>query len=146
MEKLPYIDPYRQRFNEIENQLSNPEIFRDPNKASSLNREHTRLKNIIELHEATVNTLSEINSTMELIDDIELGKTADEELSILKKKFKNLKEQLLVEMLPEDKESGKNTIIEIRAGAGGDEASLFAADLFECIQNLAKIKVGVSTA
>lgn len=130
MLKLPDIEPFRQRFNEIEVQLANPEVFKDSRKASVLNRDHTRLRRIIDLYNESVRAHSEFVSTMELTTDEELGETANAELPGLKKRWDELKDSLLLAMLPEDAEEGKNTIVEIRAGAGGDEASLFAADLF----------------
>ncbi len=130
MEELPNIEPFRQRYKEIENKLAQPDFFKDPMRASSLNREHTHVRKILELYDAAQLCQSEMLSTKELLDDAELGPSAQEELVILEKKLKQLSRSLLVAMLPEEADSGKNTIIEIRAGAGGDEASLFAADLF----------------
>jgi peptide chain release factor 1 len=130
MEELPNIEPFRQKFKELENQLAEPEVFKDAIRASSINREHTRIGKIIEIHDAALHCRAEILSTNELLDDPEIGPSAREELSLLQKKCEDLDSSLLVAMLPEEADSGKNTIVEIRAGAGGDEASLFAADLF----------------
>ena len=130
MEVLPNIDPFRERYNEVELQLSEPDVFKDAFRASSLNRELTRLRKIIELHDSSANCKQEIESTKELIDDPELGSSALEEIDLLNKKLEELESNLILAMLPEEADTGKNTIVEIRAGAGGDEASLFAADLF----------------
>ena len=65
-----------------------------------------------------------------MLSEEEFADAAQEEISSLQPKIKKLRENLLVAMLPPDPDAGRNTIIEIRAGAGGDEASLFAADLF----------------
>jgi len=130
MEVLPNIEPFRQRYNEIELQLSEPEVFKDAFRASSLNRELTRLRKIIEIYDSACNCQDEIESTKELVDDPEIGTSALEEIDLLTKRFKGLESNLILAMLPEEADTGKNTIVEIRAGAGGDEASLFAADLF----------------
>ena len=130
MEELPNIESFRNRFKEIENQLANPEVFKDSVRASSLNREHSYLNEIISIHESAERCQVEIRSTSELLDDPELGSSAQEEIEFLEKSFKDLSSSLLLAMLPQEPDIGKNTIVEIRAGAGGDEASLFAADLF----------------
>jgi peptide chain release factor 1 len=130
MEVLPNIDPFRERYNEVELQLSEPDVFKDAFRASSLNREFTRLRKIIEIHDSSTYCQQEIESTKELIDDPELGSSALEEIDLLNKRLEELASNLILAMLPEEADTGKNTIVEIRAGAGGDEASLFAADLF----------------
>jgi len=130
MEVLPNIEPFRRRYNEIELQLSEPDVFKDAFRASSLNRELTRLRKIIEIHDSANHCQKEIESTKELLDDPELGPSALEEIDHLKIRLEGLESQLILAMLPEEADTGKNTIVEIRAGAGGDEASLFAADLF----------------
>ena len=111
-------------------QLSEPDVFKDAIRASSLNREFTRLRKIIEIHDSSTYCQQEIESTKELIDDPELGSSALEEIDLLNKRLEELESNLILAMLPEEADTGKNTIVEIRAGAGGDEASLFAADLF----------------
>jgi peptide chain release factor 1 len=130
MEGLPNIEPFRQRYKEIEDKLSEPDVFKDSLRASSLNREHTRIRKILEIYDDANQCLSEISSTNELLEDPELGLAAQEEIELLEKRSEKLRHSLLVAMLPVEADTGKNTIIEIRAGAGGDEASLFAADLF----------------
>ena len=130
MEELPNIEPFRQRLNEIENQLADPDVFKDAIRAGSLNREHSHIGKIIEIFDSAKDCLTEILSIKELLDDPELGPSAQEEIEVLEKRADTLKSSLLLAMLPEEVDAGKNTIIEIRAGAGGDEASLFAADLF----------------
>lgn len=130
MEGLPNIEPFRQRYKEIEDKLSEPDVFKDSLRASSLNREHTRIRKILEIYDDANQCLYEISSTNELLEDPELGLAAQEEIELLEKRSEKLRHSLLVAMLPVEADTGKNTIIEIRAGAGGDEASLFAADLF----------------
>ena len=130
MENLPKVDHFRQRYNDLERELSNPDIFKDAERAKSLSREHNRIRLILGFYERASECLDELNQLKDLIEDPELGETAAEELHSTEKHFCSLGEDLLLAMLPEDPDSGRNTIIEIRAGAGGDEASLFAADLY----------------
>ena len=130
MYKLPNIDPFRQRYNELELELADPDIFKDSEKASSVSREHNKVGEILNLHEIASVCLKEISEAEDMVSDPELQEAAKEEIVQLTAKWAVLEKNLLVAMLPADAEAGKNTIMEIRAGAGGDEASLFAADLF----------------
>lgn len=130
METIPNIDPFRQRYNELESQLADPEVFKHSRKFSSLTREHNKVREIIQLHQQLTSCLNEVQQAEELLEDEELGATAEEELLSLRGTMTSLHKNLLLAMLPEEGSCGKNTIVEIRAGTGGDEASLFAADLF----------------
>ena len=130
MEELPNIESFRKRHQEIESQLAEPDVFKDAMRASSLNREHTHIRKILEIFDEANKCYAEILSTRDLLNDPELGLAAQEEVDLLERKGRELHSSLLLAMLPEEADTGKNTIIEIRAGAGGDEASLFAADLF----------------
>ena len=130
MEFLPNIEPFRSRFNELEEKLSLPETFQDNQLATEVSREHRRLKDILLLFDENINLEDQISQCISLIEDPEMGEEAKIELESLNKQKSENKEKLLIAMLPPDPEVGKNTIVEIRAGAGGDEASIFAGDLF----------------
>jgi peptide chain release factor 1 len=130
MEFLPNIEPFRSRFNELEEKLSLPETFQDNQLATEISREHRRLKDILLLFDENINLEDQISQCISLIEDPEMGEEAKIELESLNKQKSKNKEKLLIAMLPPDPEVGKNTIVEIRAGAGGDEASIFAGDLF----------------
>ncbi|MEC8243844.1 MAG: peptide chain release factor 1 [Verrucomicrobiota bacterium] len=130
MEFLPNIEPFRSRFNELEEKLSLPETFQDNQLATEISREHRRLKDMLVLFDENINLEDQISQCVSLIEDPEMGEEAKIELVSLNKKKSENKEKLLIAMLPPDPEVGKNTIVEIRAGAGGDEASIFAGDLF----------------
>ena len=130
MDLLPNIDPFRQRYNELEEKLSDPLIFKDAVLASELSRDHGRVKGIIETFEGIKSLESQLEESEVLLSDEEFAAAAQEEIDSLQTQIKELSENLLVAMLPSDPDVGRNTIIEIRAGAGGNEASLFAADLF----------------
>jgi len=130
MEFLPNIEPFRSRFNELEDKLSLPETFQDNQLATEISREHRRLKDILVLFDENIILEDQISQCISLIEDPEMGEEAKIELDSLNKQKSENKEKLLIAMLPPDPEVGKNTIVEIRAGAGGDEASIFAGDLF----------------
>ena len=130
MEFLPNIEPFRSRFNELEEKLSLPETFQDNQLATEISREHRRLKDILLLFDENINLEDQIIQCISLIEDPEMGEEAKIELESLNNQKSENKEKLLIAMLPPDPEIGKNTIVEIRAGAGGDEASIFAGDLF----------------
>ena len=130
MEFLPNIEPFRSRFNELEEKLSLPETFQDNQLATEISREHRRLKDILVLFDENIILEDQISQCISLIEDPEMGEEAKRELESLNKQKSENKEKLLIAMLPPDPEVGKNTIVEIRAGAGGDEASIFAGDLF----------------
>ena len=130
MEFIPDIEPFRQRYSEIEVQLSDPNVFKDAFSASALSREHSRLKKILSLYEELKDVETQIELSSELLEDEEFGETAREDIDKLGLRKKDLFNLLLISMLPEDPDAGRNTILEIRAGAGGDEASLFALDLY----------------
>ena len=130
MNLLPNIEPFRQRYNELESKLSDPTVFKDAVLASELSREHRRVREIIETHDRMMGLEGQIKESESLLGDEEFAEAAQEEILLLQSEISDSKKKLLVAMLPPDPDSGRNTIIEIRAGAGGDEASLFAADLF----------------
>ena len=100
------------------------------------------MKKILELHDNIVNLDSQIEDCESLIDDPEMGDEARNEIESLKQQLNEQKEKLTISMLPPDPETGKNTIVEIRAGAGGDEASIFAEIYFECTPDLLKQRDG----
>lgn len=130
MDLLPNIEPFRQRYNELEQKLSDPAVFKDASMASELSREHGRVKVIIETFESIKELEEQVQESESLLSDEEFAETAQSEIISLQKEINQLREELLVAMIPPDPDIGRNTILEIRAGAGGDEASLFAADLY----------------
>ena len=140
MVDLPNIKPFLKRFDELEIKIANPDLFKDANSASIISREHSRLKNIIELHQKIETSKTDIQQSTELLNDPEFAETAREEIDFLNKNIDALHNELLLSMLPTDPDIGRNTIIEIRAGAGGGEASLFAADLYRMYCKLAENK------
>lgn len=120
----------KKRLAELETELSNPDIYKDQEKVTRLNEEHTKLKEIIETAERLIEIEASIQDLQEMLEDPELSDVAKLELSQLEDE-KLEKENKLTELnTPEEPNDKKNVILEIRAGTGGDEAALFASDLY----------------
>ena len=119
------------RYNEINEELSKPEIVSDIKKMAELSREQTRLEETVNLYLEYKKVLDGIEEDKELLKDRELGDIAREELVSLENKKTLLEEKLQVLLLPHDPNDSKNVIVEIRGAAGGDEANIFAGDLFD---------------
>ena len=117
---------------EVERLLSNPDTFGDSQKVAELGREHRRLQPVIELAAELEKSENELAESRELVlvDDPEMAAEATAEVARLETTIAGLVVRLKPALLPHDPLDDRNAIIEIRAGTGGDEAALFAADLF----------------
>lgn len=122
------ISDIKKRLGELKAELADPAVFASA-KASVLVNEQRDLKHKLDLFEAYLNTEKAIKSAHEMSDDPELGVLAKEELPKLEAKKTDLEQQIRVSLVPKDPNDTKNAILEIRAGAGGDESSLFAGEL-----------------
>jgi len=140
--QLPDISPARRRAKEIETAMSTPDFYDDRRKAGEISAEHARLAETISLYEKCAGTLRELSENRALANDstidAELRELAATEIPSLEKKAEKLYEDLMFAMIPPDAADSRNTIIEIRAGTGGDEASLFAGDLFRMYSRYAE--------
>lgn len=119
------------RYEEITNELSKPEIVQDIKKMTELSKEQTRLTETVELYTKYKQVLSGIEEAKELVKDVELGEMAREELVSLEEEKVQIESKLEVLLLPHDPNDEKNVIVEIKGAAGGDEANIFAGDLFD---------------
>ena len=119
------------RYNELGIELSDQNVISDIKKMTELSREHTRLGNIVDVYLKYKKVLDGIKEDKELIHDEELGDVAKEELASLENDKERLESELEVLLLPHDVNDEKNVIVEIRGAAGGDEANIFAGDLFD---------------
>jgi len=119
------------RFEQLERDLSRPEIIRNQNTYQKYSKEHSTLSPIINTFRRYSSVQEEIESNRSLLDDSdqEIRKLAREEIELLKSDLSQLEKDLKFLLLPKDPNDEKNIILEIRAGTGGDEAALFAADL-----------------
>ena len=136
------LESLSKRYKELEEELSKPEVIRDLKKYRELSREHKELSEIYETYLEYKKTLKEIEDTKDLLrsQDREIRDLAREELEKLKDRRSKLEKKLRILLLPKDPNDSKNVILEIRAGAGGEEAALFAADLFRMYQKYAEEK------
>jgi peptide chain release factor 1 len=138
MHHIPDLDPFRKRLGELEQELADPDIFKDQRRAASLSREHRRIVQLLALGDEIKTTEKTLSENRLLLDDEELGEMAAEEIEALEAKLKEVKENLLLYMIPAEEADERNTIIEIRAGTGGEEASLFASDLLRMYSRYAE--------
>jgi peptide chain release factor 1 len=125
-----------QRAEEVERLLADPAVARDPAQLQSLGREHTRLAPVVRLAQRLVRLESELEQARELADeaDPELVALVRADLTRLPPEIATLSEELHALLLPRDPHDDRDAIMEIRAGTGGDEAALFAADLYRMYQ------------
>ncbi|MDC0561905.1 PCRF domain-containing protein, partial [Bacteroidia bacterium] len=130
---LETLEGIHARFKEVELLLSSPEVASDIKQFTKLNKEYSDLKLIVERYfeyKNLIGNLSEAREIIEESDDPEMKEMAREELEELSAKQAPLEEEIKMLLVPKDPEDDKNAMVEIRAGTGGDEASIFAGDLF----------------
>ena len=130
LEKLAEI---KVRWEEVNKLIANPEIIADMKKYVRLSKELKELEEVVEIYEKYKLLLSNIQSSREIMagdEEDELKAMAKEELEELLGEKSNIEESIKVMLIPKDPEDEKNAVVEIRAGTGGDEASIFAGDLF----------------
>ena len=140
MEGIPDIEPFRRRFSELDDEIAQPDFFQDQRRAAKLSREQQRLSELLSLHEECEQAEQTLADNQEMLrdGDEEIRKMAEEEDAALEKTFSDSRDRLLVAMFPPDESDSRNTVMEIRAGAGGEEAALFAADLLRMYSRLAE--------
>lgn len=135
------LESLKKRFNEIEGQLKDPSLLMHHQKLKKLTKEYKELESTIKLSQeldAIKQAQKEAQATLDESKDEEMKTLASEELAKLNKKEQTLLEEIERELFTESADNKRNTIIEIRAGAGGDEAALFAADLFRMYSRYAE--------
>ena len=126
-EKLQQI---ARRYDEIGELLEVPEIYGDSTQLRALTRERSEIEPVVEAYRAYLKCEETIASSLELVSDPELKEVAQEELDGAKAEKEELYEKLRILLLPHDPNDGKNVIVEIRGGVGGEESALFASDLY----------------
>lgn len=139
---LDKLDFLAQKYADLNEKISDPEIIGDQNQWRKLMKEQSHIEPIIQKYNQFSETLSAIDDTKEMLADKELEKDfkemAEAELEELTKKKIEQEEELRILLLPKDVNDDKNVIVEIRAGAGGSEAALFAGDLFRMLTRYAE--------
>tara|TARA_B100000963_G_scaffold291655_1_gene261740 strand:+ start:1204 stop:2280 length:1077 start_codon:yes stop_codon:yes gene_type:complete len=127
------IDIVKKRYEEIYQIISNPEVIADQKKYIELNKELKELSVLVnkgELYKEAINQKDEAEDYIKSSDDKDMIEMAKEQLEISKQSIEKLEEEIKILLIPKDPDDTKNVVVEIRAGTGGDEASIFAGDLF----------------
>jgi peptide chain release factor 1 len=124
------LESLKARFRELEDMLCRPDVATDAKRLMSLNRERADLVEIVGAYERYQKVGRQLADDRDALKDPELREMAEEEIPQLERELAHVEEQLSVLLLPSDPNDARNTVLEIRAGTGGEEAALFAADLF----------------
>ncbi|NQX85158.1 MAG: peptide chain release factor 1 [Flavobacteriaceae bacterium] len=130
LEKIQII---KQRFDEVNDLIIQPDIISDQKRYIKLNKEYKDLKKIVDkaaIYESLLQNISEAEEIIADGSDAEMVEMAKMELDEAKEKLPDLEEEIKFMLIPQDPEDSKNAVVEVRAGTGGDEASIFAGDLY----------------
>ncbi len=128
------LEQVQERFEEVTAAMSDPAVYDDPDRYTELTKEHSDLKELVELYEEWKDVRGQIHGNEELIeegDDAEITEMARDENQELKPRLEELEEAIKYKLIPKDPDDSKNVIVELRAGTGGDEAAIFVGDLFD---------------
>jgi len=143
MDLLERLKKIKDKYDKINQQLADPAFMNERDKIVSLSRERSELEDIIEVYESYSVVLNNINGNKEIIDsgiDKDLAELAAADLKELDDQKEKLEDKIKFLLLPKDPDDNKNVIMEIRAGTGGEEAALFAGDLFRMYSRYGEIK------
>jgi len=136
------LEQMMERFQEVGRLLSEPEVIADQQQFKTLSKEYAQLEPIANSFEAYLNAQTNLHSLEEMIenDDKELAEMAQEEINSVNEEIEQLEKALQWHLVPKDPDDERNVYLEIRAGTGGDEAALFAGDLFRMYSRYAETK------
>ena len=137
------IDIVEKRYDEIYQMIGNPEIISDQKKYIELNKELKELAKLVDkgrLYKDAIDQKKEAEEYISSSDDKDMIEMAKEQLEISKESINNLEDEIKILLIPKDPDDSKNVVVEIRAGTGGDEASIFAGDLFRMYSKFAQDK------
>jgi len=140
---LDKLKAIKNRYKEIEQQMNDPEVIADMKRFIQLNKDYKDLQPIIDGYEELKNIISNIDTAKDVIKnekDEEFRTMAKEELAELNQRQEELEEEIRLMLIPADPQDRKNAIVEIRAGTGGDEASIFAGDLYRMYTKFCETK------
>jgi len=144
MDLRPYIEKFSRRLTEVETVLSDPKVFDNKPRAQELSREYARLKELVGIGEEYKRTVADLEANRALLRseaaDSEMAQLAKEEITRLEAEDRRLALELQRGIVPPHPADSRNTIIEIRAGAGGSEAALFVADLYRMYTRYAEAR------
>ena len=132
------LEALEQRLGEIENEWSRPEVAADPDMRRELGREQASIEPVVNVYRRLKVVRAQLAAAHDAESDPELRELAHDEIDTAEREEAGLVEQIRVLLLPRDPNDDKNVIVEIRAGAGGEEAALFAAQLFRMYNRYAE--------
>ena len=135
---LERLDVIEKRYKDIQIELTKPEVYSDMNKMRTLSKESSDLEETVNTYHEYKKVLSGISDTKEMLKDTEMGELAKEELINLEEEKTKLEQKIELLLIPKDPNDGKNVIVEIRGAAGGDEANIFAGDLYRMYSRYAE--------
>jgi len=140
MDFAPLIHKKTERFRELEAEIADGSVFANPQHARAVMQEHSQLKGLLTAWEVFGKTQTELTESQALAksDDAEMAEMAAAELPELEKRLADLERQIQISLLPPEPGEDRDAIVEIRAGTGGAEAALFAADLFRMYSRYAE--------
>ena len=130
---LNKLDDLVARFDEVSTLITDPSVISDQNRFVKLTKEYKELNDLMEARKEYINALNGISEAKEIIaheSDPDMKEMAREELELCENKIPELEETIKILLIPKDPQDDRNAIIEVRAGTGGDEAALFAEDIF----------------
>ena len=137
------LERIKEKFEDVSQTLVKPETLSDMKYYAQVNKEYKELKKIVDAYDTYKNVLENIESTKEMLateKDPEFREMAKMELEELETQQVELEESMKIMLIPKDPNDGKNIILEVRGGAGGDEAAIFAGDLFRMYQRYAQTR------
>jgi peptide chain release factor 1 len=141
MDALPDISPFQRRLEELDAQMAEPSFYANQRRAAEVTREQQQLRKLVDDHRAYTQVGRELVEANLLAKEgsgpADMRGLAAEEIPELERRARQLRETILLAMIPPEASDSRNTVMEIRAGTGGDEAALFAAELFRCYQKYA---------
>lgn len=134
------MEQVEERFDQLEVELAQPELLKDQEAYQKITRQHSELSKVVTTYRQLKKMRAEKEETQGLLDDpdVDMREMAEAELSEIGRAIENLEKELKVLLLPKDSNDEKNILLEIRAGTGGEEAALFAADLFRMYSRYAE--------
>ncbi len=140
MDLIKKLENKKIRKQELEEQMADPSVVSDPRKMKELNEEHADLRETMELVDEFEKAQADLKSAQEAAKDPEMKELAEAEIEELTDQLEKLEADLTIALVPPDPLDKKNIIVEIRAGTGGDEAALFASDLFRLYSRYAELQ------
>ena len=127
---LEHLKAIEDKYNNLSEELTKPEVLGDIKKTTEISKEMRDMEDVVNCYRKYKKVLQEIEDAKEMIKDPEMEEMAKEELATLEEEKEKLEGELQILLIPKDPNDSKNVIVEIRGAAGGDEANIFAGDLF----------------